>query len=262
MSRICKAYGDIRRSRFVTGYTTNHTVRECGIGELPLGISQLGSREAPLPNVTDDPALAATTGDAVEIHDSNASRQDVSLEIGVGGCAAFDLLISDSQGRGVVGSGMVGAMALASAAEGELCPVMLLISRGGAIPAVVYEFDCQTGVDAATHILIPAALNPTGLVIQHGFAIVTEQFAGSSEDQGIVTVEDTDGTDLFTLTASDAGADALNDIIQGYSAPAASTGAAAKVVAADKGVRGLVTQATSGGSPAGKMKVILVAFAL
>lgn len=146
-------------------------------------------------------------------------------------------------------------MALADAASGATsCRVLLnagrLMPRQG-----VYVFDCESGVDAATHILVPAAFNPTGFLITGVYGLVTEVFGGASQDQGIVTVEDTDGTDIATLTPSDSGADVVNDIISGYSAYAASTGAAAKVVAANKGIRGVITQATSGAGAAGKMKV-------
>lgn len=123
----------------------------------------------------------------------------------------------------------------------------------------VYEFDCQTGIDADPHVLIPAEMNPNGLLLIEAIALVTEVFAGSSEDQGIVTIEDTDGTDITTFTPTDAAADVVNDIVKGAGdAATAATGDAARLVAAGKGVQGKVTQFTSGGSPAGKMKVYLV----
>lgn len=119
----------------------------------------------------------------------------------------------------------------------------------------VYEFDCQTGVDAADHVLIPAYMNPHGLVIEAVYARVTEVFAGSSEDQGIVTVNDEDDNAIATLTASDGAADVVGDIIEGWFLEEQATGAAHKTVAAGKFVDAKVTQATSGGSPAGKMTV-------
>lgn len=135
------------------------------------------------------------------------------------------------------------------------------------LPAIpqpfVYEFDCETGVDASTHVLIPANYNKRGLLLLAAYALVTEVFGGASEDQGIVTIEDTDGTDLCTLTATDAGADAANDVIVGTSDVfSATTGDAAKVVAAGKGIRGVVTQATSGAGAAGKMKVYVLVMPL
>ena len=80
---------------------------------------------------------------------------------------------------------------------------------------------------------------------------------GSSEDQGIITVYDESNNALYTLTPSDAAADAINDIVVGYMAQAASTGDAMKTVAAGEFIDCKVTQATSGGSPAGKMRVHL-----
>jgi hypothetical protein len=86
----------------------------------------------------------------------------------------------------------------------------------GLIQSRVYEFDCETGVDAAVHTLIPAEWNKNGLLILGCYGRVTEQFAGT-EDQGIVTIKDTAGSPatIATLTASNAGADAVGDIIVG-----------------------------------------------
>jgi predicted RecA/RadA family phage recombinase len=127
------------------------------------------------------------------------------------------------------------------------------------VQQVVYEFDCETGVDSTAHVLIPSEQNPHGLLLLGAYAIVTEVFAGSTQDQGIVTIQDEDDTAICTLTASDAAADAVNDIIVGTSDIfGATSGDAAKVVAAGKDVEGIVSQATSGGTPAGKMKVFLL----
>lgn len=125
-------------------------------------------------------------------------------------------------------------------------------NRGLVTQAVVFEFD---HADADAHVLIPASQNPFGLMLLGCYGIVTEQMAGSSQDQMIVTVEDTDGTDLCTLTASDSAADAVGDVIVGTADIfSATTGDAAKFVPAGKGVQGIVSQATAG-TPAGKIKV-------
>lgn len=132
-------------------------------------------------------------------------------------------------------------------------------ANGVLAQTVVYEFDCETGVDATAHTLIPAALNPNGLLLLGAYGIVSEVFGGASQDQGIVTIRDSDANALCTLTPSDAGADVLNDVIVGtFDLFSAATGDAAKVVAAGKGVQGIVTQATSGASAAGKMKVYVL----
>ena len=136
-------------------------------------------------------------------------------------------------------------------------------ANGIAPQVAVYEFDAETGVDPAVHVLIPAEHNPNGLVLLAAYGIVTEVFGGATQDQGIVTVEDTDGTDLCTLTPTDVGADVVNDVIVGtFDLFSAATGDAAKIVAAGKGIRGVVTQATSGAGAAGKMKVYVLALPL
>lgn len=133
------------------------------------------------------------------------------------------------------------------------------LNQGVVVQELVFEFDCETGVDAATHVFVPAEKNPFGFVLLHAFALVTEAFGGASEDQGIVTIEDTDGTDLCTLTPSNAGADATGDMVIGTKKLlGGTTGDAAGLVAAGKGVRGVITQATSGAGAAGKMKVYIL----
>jgi hypothetical protein len=262
MARIYTSGGDIRRCRFVR-LSGNNTVVECNQGERPHGISQYGSREAPLPSVVTDPPLAAKSGDILEIHSLNTD-ETIILEAGLGGWTAGDTLVSDADGKGIVGAGAVGAIAVESTAAGELGPVMLVcLDRPNPAPALVLEFDCETGQGGDTpKTIIPAAINTTGLLITGVYGLVSEVFAGSSQDQGIVTVRDSDANAITTLTPSDAGADVVDDVIAGYSLPGQSTGAAAKIVPAGKGVEALVTQATSGGTPAGKMKVVVIAMPL
>jgi len=124
----------------------------------------------------------------------------------------------------------------------------------------VYEFDCETGVDTDAHTLIPASMNPTGLLSLGVYGVITEQMAGSSQDQGIVTIADSGPNTIGTLTPSDSAADAIGDVIVGTSPVlGASTGAAIKTVAAGLSVTGQVTQVTAGGSPAGKYRVYVLA---
>lgn len=137
-------------------------------------------------------------------------------------------------------------------------PHVLGIGRPLVVTPVV-EVDTETGVQTAAQNLLPASANQSGLILLGAYGIVSEVFGGASQDQGIVTIEDTDGTDLCTLTPSDAGADAANDVIVGTADLfSASTGDAAKIVAAGKGVQALVSQATSGAGAAGKMKVFAI----
>ncbi|MHC4616387.1 MAG: capsid cement protein [Planctomycetota bacterium] len=144
-------------------------------------------------------------------------------------------------------------------ADGDATVQVMLNGATGVGQPIVYEFDCQTGVDSASHILIPAEMNPNGLIINEIFAQVTEQFAGGTEDQGIVTVSDESDNALATLTAADASADAVDDILVGYQRQAASSGDALLVVAAGEFIDAAVTQETSGASVAGKMKVFVSA---
>lgn len=126
------------------------------------------------------------------------------------------------------------------------------------------EVDCTALSAAGENVIIPAVFNESGLAILHCAAIVTERFAGASQDQGIVTLQDTDGTTLaLTFTPADAGADALNDFLQEGGASDtlvnAASGDAGAVVPAGKGVQAAVTQAAAGAGAAGKLKIIVVA---
>ncbi len=134
---------------------------------------------------------------------------------------------------------------------------------GPILRSFIYEFDCETGIDAAAHTLIPAWANPNGILILGVYGIVSEVFGGGSEDQAVVTVSDSAASPnaIATLTPSNAGADALKDVIAGASqAPlfGAATGVLMVTVAAGLAVTGAVTTPTSGGSAAGKMKVFVL----
>lgn len=118
------------------------------------------------------------------------------------------------------------------------------------------ELDCETGKDTADHVLIPEWMNPHGLQLALVWGVITEAMAGSSEDQGVITIYDESDNALATLTPNDAAADAIGDVIMGTNPLiGASTGDAVKSVAAGEYVDCKVTQATSGGTPAGKVKV-------
>lgn len=121
--------------------------------------------------------------------------------------------------------------------------------------AKIFEFDCaETPV---TNVLIPAADNPRGLIIVHGWGYFTEAMVGSSEDQGIVTVSDESDNALMTFTPTDGASDAIGDYILGVQLASTATGTAvATLVAAGEYVDAIVTQATAG-TPAGKYKVYL-----
>lgn len=129
------------------------------------------------------------------------------------------------------------------------------------------EVDCETGQSPQDVTIIPAAWNVGGLLLEECVAVVTEVFAGASQDQGVVTLKDSDGTSLnVTLTPSDGGADAVGDMVvaagTNKTAERAATGDPGAVVVAGKGVRAVVTQATSGSGAAGKMRVVVKAVRL
>lgn len=109
--------------------------------------------------------------------------------------------------------------------------------------------------DATEHQLITAAQNPTGMVLDQFAGIITEQMAGT-EDQLIITLYDDDDNALSTLTASDAAADAVGDIVQGTQTARGATGAVCKTIPAGKGAYAKVSQATTGAA-AGAMRVWL-----
>jgi len=123
------------------------------------------------------------------------------------------------------------------------------------IDTYVPELDCQTTIDTAEHQILNAADNKFGMVLMSGAGIITEAMAGGSEDQGIITVYDSDDSALFTLTPTDGAADAIGDYILGWQIQSTATGTAWKTIAAGKGIYAKVTQATSGTGAAGKVRV-------
>jgi predicted RecA/RadA family phage recombinase len=231
------------------------------------------------------PATAKTAGTAIQLADGTAAILNNDLAAGqlgavqTGGIAKVttDTATTWSDGEEIWYDASAGeavkkaltldgdtdfrlGIAVGAQVSGDLVGYVRLNQVRPPLEPIVFEFDCQTGVDTAAHVLIPAEMNPNGLLILGVYAVVTEVFAGT-QDQGIVTVSDESDNAIATLTASDAGADAIGDIVVGYSAPAASTGAAAKIIAAGEYVDAAVTQVTTG-SAAGKMKVYIHAIPL
>lgn len=106
--------------------------------------------------------------------------------------------------------------------------------------------------------IINAAQNPNGIQVISAYCFIAEVMAGSSEDQLIVSLYDSDDNALDTLTPSNTAADILNDVVIGAkSLWAATTGEAKSVIIpADKGAYWKVSQATAG-TPAGKLRCFL-----
>lgn len=193
-----------------------------------------------------DAASATTWSDGDELWFDSSTEQAVKKSNALDGSADFRL-----------------GVAFGAKVNGTTFGYVRLNAKRPQLDPIVYEFDCDgDNGDTDSHVLIPAEMNPNGLLILGIYAVVTEQMAGSSEDQGVVTVSDESDNALATLTASDAAADAVGDIVVGYAAAAATTGDAAVTVAAGEYVDAAVTQQTSGGTPAGKMKVYVHAIPL
>lgn len=144
----------------------------------------------------------------------------------------------------------------------------VLVDLNAVVPSVItYPFitsDTETIAhdNTAEHEVLAAAANTGGYYVYSLNAIVKEAMVGSSEDQLIVTLYDSDDTALATLTASDGAADGIGDLIMGTPTfTNATTGNVAAVVAAGKGAYLKVSQATVGGSIAGifDCKVVFLA---
>lgn len=117
--------------------------------------------------------------------------------------------------------------------------------------------------DTGEFVLIDAVDNPNGLALVAFVGEITEQTAGASQDQLIITLRDEDDNAIDTLTSSDASADAIGDIIVGATSMfSTATGGILKKIPAGKSAHAIVTQATSGSGLAGKMKVRAVVMPL
>lgn len=123
------ANGTIRVARFVKiDSSDNNSVLEADANERVIGISQIGGRTAPTPDVTTDPPEAAQAGEHLNVH---FVGEECLLRIGSGGCAAGALLKSDADGQGVAiaesagNKQEAGAMALETASENEYARVVV-----------------------------------------------------------------------------------------------------------------------------------------
>ncbi len=118
--------GNINPKRFVTQQTdADLTVEESNTSELPVGVSGIGTKYAPIPEVTTN--YHAENGDPVWVH---GLGEECWLTAG-GAITAGDLLKPDTDGKGVTASAgdKYGARALTSATSGEDCRVF--VERGG-----------------------------------------------------------------------------------------------------------------------------------
>lgn len=121
---------------------------------------------------------------------------------------------------------------------------------------------CLIDLAVATNIvkIIHENENPGGMMIWDTRAIVAEAYAGT-EDQGVVTLQDTSGTTLgLSFSVNDAGADAINDAVpaSGEMLTTSSLGSAVVPIVAGKGVQAKVTTPTTG-SATGQLKIWVLA---
>lgn len=232
------------------------------------------------------PTAATTSGTAVQLPDGTVGTppSDIAASAkgsiqckGVFKVAAAtgttwsdgdELWFDDSAGEAVVKSNALDGsadfrlgLAYGDKASGPLYGYVRLNEVRPPFDPIVYEFDVADG-DTDSHVLIPAEMNPHGLVITSIFGIVTEAMVGSSEDQAVITVSDESDNSLATLTPSDAAADDIGDLVEGWFLHEQATGTAGVTVAAGEYVDAAVTTQTSGGTPAGKIKVYITAIPL
>lgn len=100
--------------------------------------------------------------------------------------------------------------------------------------------------DATEHVVLDASQNVTGMAVPVLRGRVTEVMVGSSQDQLKVALYDEDDNKLGELTATDGAADAVGDILFSGTCKNIPAGKAAYVK---------VSQATSGGTPAGAISI-------
>lgn len=109
--------------------------------------------------------------------------------------------------------------------------------------------------DTAEFELVSAVENPNGLLVVSFHGVLTEVCAGTEDQLGISLYEDGADAAQSVILASDAGADAVGDILIGTRTLAAgATGNVAAIIPAGCGAYAKVSQATTG-SAAGAMKV-------
>lgn len=123
------AGGTIFPYRFVKlDPTAEGRIVQCGAGEVPIGVSQPGTRRSPYIDQT-DPPRAALVGEPIGYWDLAESK--VGLEV-VAACSPGDRLKSDTNGKGTPASGgdEYGAIAYDEAAAGDICAVQVAPGKG------------------------------------------------------------------------------------------------------------------------------------
>lgn len=195
--------------------------------------------------------VAAATG--VTFADGEPVYWDASADtaIAAGSAADGDFYIGNAAG---------------AKTSGPLFVRVDLNGAGGAIGSLKPVFTSRVKLidhaDATEHILIDAGDNPNGLALVALLGEVSEQPAGSSEDQLVITLFDSDDNAIDTLTTTNTSPDAAGDVIVGATSMfSTATGGVFKKIPAGKGAYAKVTQATAG-SPAGALLVRAVVMPL
>ena len=125
------ADGTISPSVIVTQSTTPFRVVTASTGQPLLGVSQAGTKFAPIdlyPTTTASNAPAALPGDQIKIYGQGESG--IQVTVGAGGLTAGDFIGSDVNGYGIAvtasGTYYVGK-ALDTVAAGQLCNLQVII---------------------------------------------------------------------------------------------------------------------------------------
>lgn len=236
---------------------------------------------SPAGEITEVAAAVYASGEVVQLADGRAAYADTLSPIAVGDAVTFrtqgivDLLSASAttftKGDYVYWDASANLAITAPGADEDFFVGVAVKAKANGDVTVKTELNVvptRTGLslivtrevlldhaDTETYTLLTAAENPNGLILGSFIGIVTEEPAGSSEDQIIITMEDEDGTDISTITTTNTTPDAVGDMIVGTLAMWTGTSAGvAAVVAAGKAVTVRITQATAG-TPAGALKV-------
>ena len=130
MPKTYRANGTIRVARFVKiDPNDNNSILEADANEAIIGVSQIGGRTAPIPDVVTDPPEAAQATEDCNVF---FIGEDCLLYLGTGGVTAGSELISDADGKGVpratTGTTIqnVGAIGLETALVSTYCKVQVV----------------------------------------------------------------------------------------------------------------------------------------
>jgi hypothetical protein len=130
------AEGTILTGVFVTmdSVTDDFTVKAAAANAMPYGISGFGSRQAPLPAVTDDPPIHAIAGEPCLVHGVGGDVGETTVMIRlVGTVVAGDPLMPSTDGKAIKATTgkQFGAIADQGGASGD---VIRCTPRFGLLP--------------------------------------------------------------------------------------------------------------------------------